>query len=59
MVSSITFGQRIYQKALLNQLCQYLSFLNIVFNRFCPLEKCGVTPHSLYRHSLTLKLPSN
>ena len=25
------------------------------FNRFCPVEKCGVTPHCLYRGSVTLK----
>ena len=33
------------------------------FNRLKPVEKCGVTPHCLYRDSLTLKLyfhlPSN
>ena len=34
---------------------QYLSFLNIFFNRFCLVDKCGVTPHFLYRGSLTLK----
>ena len=32
----------------------FLSFLNIFFNRFCPVEKCEVTPHYLYRDSLTL-----
>ena len=32
-----------------------LSFLNIFFNRFCPVEKCGVSPHCLYRDpSVTL-----
>ena len=36
-------------------LCQYLSFLDIFFNRFCPAKKCEVTPHYLYRDSLTLK----
>ena len=25
------------------------------FKRFCPVEKCGVTLHGLYRDSLTLK----
>ena len=25
-------------------ICQYLSFLNIFFIRFCPAEKCGVSP---------------
>ena len=40
---------------LLNWLCQYLSFLNIFFNRFSLMEKCGITPHCLYRDSLTLK----
>ena len=50
----IICGQRIYQKALINWFCRYLSFLNIFFNRFCPLEKSGVTPRWLYRDSLTL-----
>ena len=31
-----------------------LSFLNIFFNRYCPVVKCWVTPHCLYRDSLTL-----
>ena len=32
----------------INHFCQYSSFLNIFyFNRFCPMEKCGVTPHCL------------
>ena len=29
-------------------------FFHIFFNRFFPVEKCGVTPHCLYRDSLTL-----
>ena len=29
-------------------------YLNIFFNRFSPEEKCGVTPHCLYRDLLTL-----
>ena len=33
---------------------QQLFFLNIFFNKFCPVEKCVVTPHCLYRDSLTL-----
>ena len=37
-----------------NSFSQYFSFLNINFNRFCPLEKRRVTPHCLYRDSLTL-----
>ena len=44
-----------YRKAYLNWLCQYLSFLNIFFNRFCPVEKGGVTPNCLYHDSLTLR----
>ena len=58
MVYCIISGQRIYQKALLYWLCQYLnclyqhlSFLNIFFNGFW---KCGVTRHCLYLDSLTL-----
>ena len=64
----ILLGQRIYQNASLNRLCQYLPSLNIFFNsschylsflkffsnRFCRVEKSGVTPHCLYRDSLTL-----
>ena len=30
----------------------YVSFLNIFFNRFCPAEKCGVTPHCFYQDLL-------
>ena len=30
--------------------------LPIFFNGFCPVEKCGVTPHYLYIDSLNLKL---
>ena len=56
MVYCIICGQRIYQKAFLNCLSQCLSFLNIFFNRFCPVEKCGVTPHCLHRDLLTLIL---
>ena len=33
------------------QFSQYLSFLNIFFNRF---QKCGVTPYCLYSDSLIL-----
>ena len=55
-VLCIIYGQRIYQKAFLNWLYQYLYFL-IVANRFYPMEKCVVTPHCLYRESLvTLSL---
>ena len=43
----------------LNWLCQYLSFLSILFNRFCPVVKCGVTPHCLYHDSLTLKIEAD
>ena len=35
-------------------IVQYLSFLNIFFNRFCPVEECGVPPRCLYRGLLTL-----
>ena len=42
----------------LNWLCQYLPFLNIFFNRFCPVENLWVTPHSLYLPSLTLRFTS-
>ena len=52
----IICGQRIYKKAFLNWLCQYLSFLDIFFNRFYLVERCGVTPHLLYRDSLTLRV---
>ena len=31
-----------------NSFCQYLSFFNIFFNRFSPVEKCWVTPHCLW-----------
>ena len=34
--------------ASVNGVCQYLSFLNILFNRFCPMEKSVVTPHIAY-----------
>ena len=34
--------------ASVNGVCQYLSFLNILFNRFCPMEKCVITPHIAY-----------
>ena len=40
----------IFFNRFLNWLYQYLSFLN----RFCPVGKCGVTPHYLYGDSLTL-----
>ena len=41
------------QKAFLNWLCQYL-FFSIIFNRFCLVEKYGITVHWLYRRSLIL-----
>ena len=47
-------GKRICQKAFLNWVCQYFSFLNICFNRFCLIEKCGVTSHCLYHDSSSL-----
>ena len=34
---------------------KYSHFLNIIFKRICPVEKCRVTPHCLYRDSLSLK----
>ena len=51
--------QRIYQKAFLNWLCQYLIFsINIFWqyfsfphtfsNRFCPVEKCEALPNIAY-----------
>ena len=52
---ALFFGQWIYQKAFLNWLFQYLSFLNTFFNRFCTVENWGVDPHYLYRNSLTLR----
>ena len=35
-------------------VCKYLSLLNFFFNRVCPVVKCRVTQHCLYRDSLTL-----
>ena len=35
-------------------LCQYLSFVNIIFNRFCPVKKCEVSPYCLCHDSVTL-----
>ena len=32
------------------------NFSQYFFNRLCPVEKCGVTPHCLYRDSLTLEI---
>ena len=54
MVYYAICGKRICQKAFLNWLWQYFSFLNICFNRFCPIEKCGVTSHCLYHDSSSL-----
>ena len=34
------------------QFCQYLSFLNIFFDRFCPIENCEVTSHCLHYHCM-------
>ena len=51
----IICGQRIYRKASLNWLCQYLSLSIFFFNRFCLVEECGVTPHCLYCDSITLR----
>ena len=42
-----------------SQLCRDLSFLNIFFNRFYPVEKFGVPQCSLYRGSLTLSISKN
>ena len=56
MVYCIIYGEEIHQKAFLNWFYQYLSSLNIFLNRFCPVEKCGVTPDCLYRDSITLML---
>ena len=39
----------------INSFCQYLFFLDILFKRFNLVAKCVVTPHCLYRDSLTLK----
>ena len=56
-VCCIICGQRIYQTAIPNWLCQYLPFsinslyfLNIFLNR---IPKFGVTPNCLYRDLLT------
>ena len=46
------------KKLFLHWLCQYLPFLNIFFNRFCPVENLWVSPHSLYLPSLTLRFTS-
>ena len=56
MVYCIIYGEGIHQKAFLNWFCQYLSSLNIFLNRFCLVEKSGVTPDGLYRDSITLML---
>ena len=47
--------QPIYQKTFLSWLCAniYL-FSTFFFNRVCPVVKCRVTQHCLYRDSLTL-----
>ena len=34
-----------FQDICLVEKCQYLSFLDIIFNRFFPVENSGVTPH--------------
>ena len=47
-------GQRIYQKTFLNWLGQYLFW--VFFQRFYTVEKCGITPQSLYRDPLTYLL---
>ena len=47
-------GQRIYQKTFLNWLGQYLFW--VFFQRFCTVEKCGITPQSLYHDPLTYLL---
>ena len=31
-----------------NYFCEYLSYLNIFVNRFCTVEKCGITPRITY-----------
>ena len=46
--------QWIHQIAFLNWLCQYLSFLDFFKKRFSTVKKCEVTPHCVYRDSLTL-----
>ena len=48
------FVVNVFIKKLFKIECKYLSFLNIFFSRFCLVEKRGVTPHCLYRDSLTL-----
>ena len=45
---------RQYLLSSINSFCQHLSFNNIFFNRFSPVQKCGVTSHWLYREALTL-----
>ena len=34
----------------------FIFFQYFFFNRFCPVERCGVTPHCVYHDSLTLSL---
>ena len=42
-------------KELFSIVCVNIYLFSIFFfNRFCPMEKCEVTPNYLYRHSLTL-----
>ena len=35
--------------------CVNIYLFSIFFNSFCPVEKCGVTPHCLYNDSLSLR----
>ena len=46
MVYCFFCGQLIHQIAFVNR--------NVFFNRFSAVEKCGGTPHCLYRDSLNL-----
>ena len=55
-IFSIAFANIIFPQHFINKFYQYLSFLNIFFNRFYPLEKCWVTPHC---DSLTLRTQTN
>ena len=39
-----------------SQFIMSIFIFSILFNRFCPVKKCGVTPHCLYRDSFTLSM---
>ena len=49
-VNIFIFSQYFFQK-----LLSIFIFSQNFSNRFCPVEKCGFTPHCLYRDSLILR----